>query len=109
MNTIREVEQINQQELERGIAGTPASWHAQYRNSPWVYVGNLDHQLTEGMFFFMAMNESMKSLRFFFHNWLNNNVLFPPFSFLHHLGEPFRPQHNHTRTHTYQHYFFHYD
>jgi RNA-binding motif X-linked protein 2 len=48
MNTIREVEQINQQELERGIAGTPASWHSQYRNSPWVYVGNLDHQLTEG-------------------------------------------------------------
>lgn len=48
MNTIREVEKINQQELERGIAGTPASWHSQYRNSPWVYVGNLDHQLTEG-------------------------------------------------------------
>jgi len=48
MNTIREVEQINEQELERGIAGTPASWHSQYRNSPWVYVGNLDHQLTEG-------------------------------------------------------------
>jgi len=48
MNTIREVEKINQLELERGIAGTPASWHSQYRNSPWVYVGNLDHQLTEG-------------------------------------------------------------
>lgn len=48
MNTIREVEKINEQELERGIAGTPASWHSQYRNSPWVYVGNLDHQLTEG-------------------------------------------------------------
>jgi hypothetical protein len=48
MNTIREIEKINQQELERGIAGTPASWHAQYANSAWCYVGNLDHQLTEG-------------------------------------------------------------
>jgi len=48
MNTIREVEKINQEELERGIAGTPASWHAQYSQSAWCYVGNLDHQLTEG-------------------------------------------------------------
>jgi RNA-binding motif protein, X-linked 2 len=48
MNTIREIEKINEQELERGIAGTPASWHAQYANSAWCYVGNLDHALTEG-------------------------------------------------------------
>ena len=48
MNTVREIEKINQQELERGIAGTPASWHAQYANSAWCYVGNLDHELTEG-------------------------------------------------------------
>jgi hypothetical protein len=48
MNTIREIEKINQEELDRGIAGTPASWHAQYAKAPWVYVGNLDHELTEG-------------------------------------------------------------
>jgi RNA-binding motif X-linked protein 2 len=48
MNTIREIEQINQQELERGIAGTSASWHAKYHKSAWVYLGNLDHSLTEG-------------------------------------------------------------
>ena len=48
MNTIREVQRINQQELERGIAGTSASWHAQYAQSAWIYVGNLDHALTEG-------------------------------------------------------------
>jgi len=48
MNTIREIEKINQQELDRGIAGTNASWHSQFANSAWVYVGNLDHQLTEG-------------------------------------------------------------
>jgi hypothetical protein len=50
MNTIREIEKINEHELERGIAGTPASWHAQYANSAWCYVGNLDLELTEGVF-----------------------------------------------------------
>jgi RNA recognition motif-containing protein len=48
MNTIREIEKINQEELDRGIAGTSASWHAQYEKSAWVYVGNLEHELTEG-------------------------------------------------------------
>lgn len=48
MNTIREIERINHEELERGIAGTPASWHSQYAGSAWVYAGNLDHSLTEG-------------------------------------------------------------
>lgn len=48
MNTIREIEQINKKELEQGIAGTSASWHAQYEHAAWIYVGNLDHSLTEG-------------------------------------------------------------
>jgi RNA-binding motif X-linked protein 2 len=48
MNTIREIEKINQQELELGIAGTSASWHTQFANSAWCYLGNIDHQLTEG-------------------------------------------------------------
>ena len=48
MNTIREIEKINQQELDRGIAGTSASWHSQFANCAWCYVGNIDHQLTEG-------------------------------------------------------------
>jgi RNA-binding motif X-linked protein 2 len=48
MNTIREIQKINDQELAMGIAGTPASWHAKYAKSAWIYVGNLDHTLTEG-------------------------------------------------------------
>jgi RNA-binding motif X-linked protein 2 len=48
MNTIREIQKINEQELAMGIAGTPASWHAKYSKSAWIYVGNLDHKLTEG-------------------------------------------------------------
>lgn len=48
MNTIREVQSINEEELKRGIAGTRASWHTQYSNAAWIYVGNLDYQLVEG-------------------------------------------------------------
>ena len=48
MNTIQEIRQINEQELARGMAGTPASWHSQYAQSAWIYVGNVDHQLSEG-------------------------------------------------------------
>ena len=48
MNTIREIEKINKEELDRGIAGTAASWHTKYSKSAWVYIGNLDHELTEG-------------------------------------------------------------
>ena len=48
MNTIREIQAINDRELELGIAGTPASWHTQYAHSAWIYIGNLSHSLTEG-------------------------------------------------------------
>lgn len=48
MNTIREIEKINQEELDRGLAGTSASWHDKYSKSAWIYAGNLDHELTEG-------------------------------------------------------------
>jgi RNA-binding motif X-linked protein 2 len=48
MNTIKEILRINEEELKRGLAGTAASWHQQYAQSAWVYVGNLDHALTEG-------------------------------------------------------------
>ena len=48
MNNIREIEKINQEELDRGIAGTSASWHSQFTNCPWCFVGNIDHGLSEG-------------------------------------------------------------
>lgn len=48
MNSIREIVKINKEELERGIAGTSASWHEKYVAAAWVYAGNLDHELSEG-------------------------------------------------------------
>ena len=48
MNVTREVERINEEELRRGIVGTSASWHETYRDTAWVFIGNLDHRLSEG-------------------------------------------------------------
>jgi len=48
MNVIQEINRINQRELQEGLTNTPASWHAKYSTSAWVYVGNMPNQLTEG-------------------------------------------------------------
>ncbi len=48
MNVINEIQRINALELEKNITHTPASWHTKYKDSAWVYAGNLPLQLTEG-------------------------------------------------------------
>lgn len=48
MNVIREIEKLNEKELEIGTAGTDSSWHRQYKDSAWVYIGGLNIRLTEG-------------------------------------------------------------
>jgi|TARA_B110000208_G_scaffold163596_1_gene200560 RNA-binding motif X-linked protein 2 len=47
MNRVQEINRINELELSKGIAGA-ASWHWQYRNSAWIFVGGLVVKLTEG-------------------------------------------------------------
>lgn len=48
MNVVAEIQRINDLELEKGLTHTPGSWHAKYRDSAWVYAGNLPLALTEG-------------------------------------------------------------
>ena len=48
MNVINEIQRINDLELEKGITNTSGSWHTKYKDSAWVYVGNLPLNLTEG-------------------------------------------------------------
>jgi hypothetical protein len=46
---IRALNEINKKELELGISGdTKKSWHLDYKDSAWIYVGGLDYDLTEG-------------------------------------------------------------
>lgn len=42
-----QVQKLNELELKRGVP-LSASWHAQYMRSPWVYIGGLPYELTEG-------------------------------------------------------------
>jgi len=39
---------LNERELEMGLAGTKNSWHQEYKDSAWVFMGGLPFQLTEG-------------------------------------------------------------
>ena len=48
MNRVREVQRLNETELESGVAGTSASWHYDYRDSPYVYTGGLPNEMNEG-------------------------------------------------------------
>ncbi|ANQ07743.1 Uncharacterized protein PCOAH_00021390 [Plasmodium coatneyi] len=44
---IRSVEKLNEAEL-KNIGNEQASWHDQYKDSSYIYIGNLDRRLTEG-------------------------------------------------------------
>ncbi|KAF8076763.1 hypothetical protein FPV67DRAFT_1559155 [Lyophyllum atratum] len=46
MNVVKEINKINQLELDLGVSG--ASWHDEYRDSAYVFVGGLHFDLTEG-------------------------------------------------------------
>ena len=39
---------INEKELEMGLAGTKNSWHQEYKDSAWIFLGGLPYEMTEG-------------------------------------------------------------
>ncbi|EJF62336.1 hypothetical protein DICSQDRAFT_104771 [Dichomitus squalens LYAD-421 SS1] len=45
MNVVREINKINERELDLGISG---SWHDDYKDSAYIFVGGLHRDLTEG-------------------------------------------------------------
>ncbi len=47
MQQIKKIQELNQLELAQGLTDT-ASWHDQFKNSAYIYVGGLDLELTEG-------------------------------------------------------------
>ena len=47
MNVTREITALNELEASQGVS-LDASWHNDYRDTSWVFVGNLDYELTEG-------------------------------------------------------------
>ncbi|KAJ6230339.1 RNA-binding motif protein [Anaeramoeba flamelloides] len=47
MNVVRSIHELNEQELEMGLVGE-ASWHEDFKTSPYIFIGGLDERLTEG-------------------------------------------------------------
>lgn len=47
MNVMKEIRQINERELELNISAT-ASWHHDYRDSAYIFIGGLSPDLSEG-------------------------------------------------------------
>ncbi|KAJ5947420.1 Nucleotide-binding alpha-beta plait [Penicillium verhagenii] len=47
MNSIRQVQALNKRELENAIP-PEASWHADYRDTAYIYIGGLPFDMTEG-------------------------------------------------------------
>jgi RNA-binding motif X-linked protein 2 len=47
MNVIKEIQRLNERELEQNVP-YEGSWHHIYRESAWIYVGSLSFELTEG-------------------------------------------------------------
>eukprot|EP00511_Aplanochytrium_stocchinoi_P005744 CAMPEP_0204836006 /NCGR_PEP_ID=MMETSP1346-20131115/24198_1 /ASSEMBLY_ACC=CAM_ASM_000771 /TAXON_ID=215587 /ORGANISM="Aplanochytrium stocchinoi, Strain GSBS06" /LENGTH=212 /DNA_ID=CAMNT_0051970463 /DNA_START=95 /DNA_END=733 /DNA_ORIENTATION=- len=48
MNITKEIQRINAAEQKRGITGLNSSWHNDYKDTSWVFVGSLPKKLTEG-------------------------------------------------------------
>jgi len=47
MNAIRQTQQLNRRELEN-VTPPSASWHADYKDTAWIYVGGFPLDLSEG-------------------------------------------------------------
>jgi len=47
LTNIRNIQNLNKRELELGVP-FKTSWHQQYKDSAWLFIGGLDYDLTEG-------------------------------------------------------------
>ena len=47
MNKIKHIERITNQELEKMVK-YEASWHYEYRNSAYIFIGGLNYRMNEG-------------------------------------------------------------
>lgn len=47
LTNVRNIQNLNKRELDLGIPFSQ-SWHQQYKESAWIFIGGLDYDLTEG-------------------------------------------------------------
>ena len=46
ITNMKNLNKMNERELEMGLAGTKQSWHYEYKDSAWVFIGGLPYELT---------------------------------------------------------------
>ncbi|KAG1701407.1 RNA-binding motif protein, X-linked 2 [Nymphon striatum] len=47
IRNVRNIQKLNERELNWGISGS-ASWHHEYRDSAWIFIGGMPYELSEG-------------------------------------------------------------
>lgn len=47
LTNVKNIKKLNETEIKLGIAGK-TSWHAEYKDSAWIFIGGLPYDLTEG-------------------------------------------------------------
>ncbi|KAG2196152.1 hypothetical protein INT47_006498, partial [Mucor saturninus] len=47
-SVVKEIQRINEREITSGTWSESASWHVQYKDTAWIFAGNLPFELTEG-------------------------------------------------------------
>lgn len=45
---VKNLNKINDREIQLGVVGKSSSWHKQYRHSAWIFFGGVSYELTEG-------------------------------------------------------------
>lgn len=48
LTNVKNLNKINERELQQGLVATNSSWHRQYKDSAWIYFGGVPFELTEG-------------------------------------------------------------
>ena len=46
ITNMKNLQKMNDREVEMGIAGTKQSWHWEYKDSAWIFIGGLPYDLT---------------------------------------------------------------
>ena len=48
VRNVKNTQKLNERELQLGLTGSTSSWHADYKDSAWIFIGGLPYDLTEG-------------------------------------------------------------
>lgn len=48
LTNVKNTQKLNETELELGLVGSKSSWHEDFKDSAWIFVGGLPYDLTEG-------------------------------------------------------------